>query len=732
VPGPAGAAIASGGCKPVWFIGARGSGESADGSDGMGAEVDYMASVAAADLAGKGVDVAAMPVAYSADSVDVLKPNATVLAYLQQQDTAAALQEYITTSVDKYDASMDEGIRQAEADVAAVVSTCPNSKIIMGGYSQGAVAVHDAENWLVKNRPGEFKHIAGTLLLGDPDRVSDTKAKEYGDSPGNGEGLRVYLCAYKYLCLAKPHDVPDPAATANIANTGDIVGDFSGIPSIENFKADAAVHTTYATTITGRRLLASAANWVASLIPGHGPADSSIRVGPADYGTIPAGKVTSEQLTAAGGTAPYSFHILSIDHGRTPGWVTVTAGGKLTIRPPAGTKAKIAIPVYATDHAGRHSPLTAATISFTVAASAAWAYSELPLPANAGGDVEPGLNGVSCPSASFCVAVGSYSDTSDRIDAMLLVRSGGSWTAAEAPAPIDATDPTLSAVSCPSASFCTAVGFYEGSGGQDPLLLTWSGRSWTAAKGPLPADSVSPEYAGLNAVSCPSASFCTAVGYYEGSGGQDPLLMTWSGGSWTAAKGPLPADSASPASAGLDAVSCPSASFCVAGGNYTGGDTASLMLTRFDGTWAATQPFTGHQGVLTGVSCPSASFCTAVGDYLVPTTTWAYQPEVLTWSGSAWAPATGPIPSGAVDVTWGSVSCPSSSYCAATGLVNYDPSSYEWQDLVRTWSGGSWTETSFPQAPSLADASCWSASDCVVVGTSGPGGGTPIALTSSG
>jgi hypothetical protein len=83
-----------------------------------------------------------------------------------------------------------------------------------------------------------------------------------------------------------------------------------------------------------------------------------------------------------------------------------------------------------------------------------------------------------------------------------------------------------------------------------------------------------------------------------------------------------------------------------------------------------------------------------------------------------------------VDVTWGSVSCPS-SYCAATGLVNYDPTSREWQDLVRTWWGGSWTDTSFPQAPSLADASCWSAGDCAVTGTTGPGGGDPIALTSS-
>jgi hypothetical protein len=53
LPGPA--AGSGGACDPVWFIGARGSGEWAAGDHGMGAPVGHMASVVAKDVAAKGM-----------------------------------------------------------------------------------------------------------------------------------------------------------------------------------------------------------------------------------------------------------------------------------------------------------------------------------------------------------------------------------------------------------------------------------------------------------------------------------------------------------------------------------------------------------------------------------------------------------------------------------------------------------------------------------------------------
>lgn len=183
------------GCKPVAFIGARGSGESESGYDGMGQEVDHMAQVIKSDLAAKGLDTAFTPVSYTAASVDLLRPNATVQSQLKAGNTRAAIEDWVHTSVDPYDASIDDGIKQAEEDAGAAVSQCPSVKLIMGGYSQGAIAVHDAEVWLAANKPAVFQHVAGTLLLADPDRMPNTKAKNFGDPPAapGGEGVRTWL-----------------------------------------------------------------------------------------------------------------------------------------------------------------------------------------------------------------------------------------------------------------------------------------------------------------------------------------------------------------------------------------------------------------------------------------------------------------------------------------------------------------------------------------------------------
>lgn len=267
VPKPAPAPVA---CAPVWFIGARGSGEPTGQSygtgktaiSGMGKEVDYLAYEVRADLASRNLGVEFKPVGYPADSVNDLKPSATVLSLLKRPTgVAAALVTYVHQSVDKYDASMNQGISQTEIAVAEVLKSCPQAKLILGGYSQGAVAIHDAENALALSQPAEFKHVVGTLLLADPDRVPNSKAKRFGDSPAKGEGIRVYLD------LVRGNDVPEPATTATITTIDDLVGDFQGVPSLENYKAEAAIHSSYETTITGSNLLASAAKWVTSKVP---------------------------------------------------------------------------------------------------------------------------------------------------------------------------------------------------------------------------------------------------------------------------------------------------------------------------------------------------------------------------------------------------------------------------------------------------------------------------------
>jgi hypothetical protein len=332
------------GCQPVWFIGARGSGQSASGYDGMGPEVDHMAQVVKSDLATKGLGMSLMAVNFADASVDVLKPNATVVTLLRQQATAAAITEWIHTSVDAFDASVNDGIQQAEDDAEAAVSECPNAKLVMGGYSQGSIAIHDAEVWLASNKPAVFSHVVGTLLLADPDRVPNTKAKTFGSPAAavGDEGVRTYLCAFKYLCAVTPHDVPAPSTTANIVNSGDAVGDFK-LSYLSSFSGPATVHTSYAKSVDGTMtyepILATAANWVASLIP----AEPSTQPAP----TTPSGYQTGRQVSvvsqATGGDSGHrgpanSYAAGPLHPANSALWIVCYVNGQ-SITGPYGTEA---------------------------------------------------------------------------------------------------------------------------------------------------------------------------------------------------------------------------------------------------------------------------------------------------------------------------------------------------------------------------------------------------------
>jgi hypothetical protein len=74
------------------------------------------------------------------------------------------------------------------------------------------------------------------------------------------------------------------------------------------------------------------------------------------------------------------------------------------------------------------------------------------------------VNAAACPTVSRCTVVGAYVDASSMPAGLILSRAGKSWTATTAPAV--AYD--LRGVSCPSATRCLAVS--QGIGGQPEAL----------------------------------------------------------------------------------------------------------------------------------------------------------------------------------------------------------------------------------------------------------------------
>ena len=366
--------------------------------------------------------------------------------------------------------------------------------------------------------------------------------------------------------------------------------------------------------------------------------------------------------------------------------------------------------------------------------SGTWTGTEAPLPAGAGTNPNVVLNSVSCPSAGDCAAVGDYRDSSGNQQGLLLTESSGTWTGAEAPLPAGAgTDPyvSLSSVSCPSAGDCAAVGSYSDSDDSfQGLLLTEASGTWTATKAPLPAGA-SGYGASLSSVSCASAGNCVAVGYYSDSSyNQQGLLLTEALGTWTATEAPLPAGAGGNV-ASLSSVSCPSAGNCAAVGYYydSSHNQQGLLLTEASGTWTATEaPLPAGAGTdpyvsLSSVSCASAGNCAAVGYYT--DSSGNGQGLLLTESSGTWTDPEAPLPAGAgtdPDVVPNSVSCPSAGDCAAVGYYT-DSSGYH-QGLLLTESSGTWTATEAPLPAgagtppdvSLSSVSCASAGNCAAVG----------------
>lgn len=175
------------------------------------------------------------------------------------------------------------------------------------------------------------------------------------------------------------------------------------------------------------------------------------------------------------------------------------------------------------------------------------------------------FTGVSCASPTSCTAVGLYDTSGNRPHELPFAEhwDGTSWTVQRVPLPSGATGGGLDGgVSCPSATRCIAVGSVAISGlasNTEPLAERWNGTRWTVQTTVNPAGSYNPY---LSGVSCSAPGHCTAVGGYLANGSTPTALIErWDGTAWTAQAG------AGPANTELAGVSCTSGTSCTAVGS---------------------------------------------------------------------------------------------------------------------------------------------------------------------
>jgi hypothetical protein len=221
----AGTANAAPGCPDVHWFGAAGSGErtasdiAANG--GMGEIVYQSYQALQQQLAAEGRTITAEAVNYPAKDVP---PDAGVGDWLD------------------YMGSVDAGTNALGAQYAAFTAQCPTTKVVLAGYSQGAMAVH--RNLV---NIGADPNLAAALLIADGDRHPDDTTVNIGSASPDPEKTGGAAQDWPILAHA-PALLPANIGvrTISVCDAGDAVCDYD--PDAEEVSPTAvAIHTSYST-----------------------------------------------------------------------------------------------------------------------------------------------------------------------------------------------------------------------------------------------------------------------------------------------------------------------------------------------------------------------------------------------------------------------------------------------------------------------------------------------------
>jgi Cutinase len=219
----AGIANAAPGCPDVHWMGAAGSGERDAGqvtaNGGMGEIIYQSYEVLQQQLAQEGRTITAEAVDYPATDV----PD------------DAGIGDWLN-----YMGSVDAGTNALGAQYAAFTAQCPTTKVVLAGYSQGAMVVH--RNLV---NIGADPNLAASLLIADGDRHPDDTTVNIGSASKDPEKTGGAAQDWPILAHA-PAKLPANIGvrTISVCDAGDAVCDYD--PDADEVSATAvAIHTSY-------------------------------------------------------------------------------------------------------------------------------------------------------------------------------------------------------------------------------------------------------------------------------------------------------------------------------------------------------------------------------------------------------------------------------------------------------------------------------------------------------
>lgn len=227
-----GTAAAAPGCADFHWMGAAGSGQR-DGAGltangGMGAVVYQSYQQLQSELAASGRTITAEAVVYPAAPVPL---KGGVGGWMNFMDSVKA------------------GTDATAKQIKAFTAQCPDTKVVLAGYSQGAMVIHRNLQDLADD-----PHVAAALLIADGDRLPVDTTFNMGSTaivPGAGKGVAQ---EHSFLASAPTSKLPPVigARTVSVCDIGDPVCDYDPDTTTDAMSPAAlAIHTSYAPTVSG-------------------------------------------------------------------------------------------------------------------------------------------------------------------------------------------------------------------------------------------------------------------------------------------------------------------------------------------------------------------------------------------------------------------------------------------------------------------------------------------------
>ena len=317
------------------------------------------------------------------------------------------------------------------------------------------------------------------------------------------------------------------------------------------------------------------------------------------------------------------------------------------------------------------------------------------------------LSDVWCSNSQRCIAVG-YADTTTGNHPYIMDFNNGTWTRVANIDPVDYSSTSgrtsLTTLSCTDIDNCVAVGFSQAASTASPANVTrpiafskiagtWSSQ-YVLPNTAVLTTSLNPSTARLTAVECVSASKCYAAGTYGISSGTaiKPFVATGtvSGGAitWTTTEIGL-ANFGSFPFGNTPFLSCASANYCVAAGQYS--DTSSVNTSFFfemtNGTWAANAIVSDLNPTdrldVAAIDCPADGVC-----YLPAGTNQGLSGAVITLTNGT--PTFQFVTkAGAQAGFLNTIDCPNASSCAIGG--SYQDPSAQYNIVLGSLENGVWS-----------------------------------------